>query len=161
MLALGFEFEQRRQPAEIRHLMLPEEKTLSLSFELTLAENRGTLNLVFPAVVSNALLRKMAAEWVHAKRRNLPDSGQRLRAPLLECPFRMELALRVPRVRAFDLVRLAPGDLLTLQQPAGQPATLRVGHCEMFTGSVARRGAFRAAQVLERCAVASERKSSL
>src|SRR5262249_43959185 len=73
MLALQFECEQRCQPAEARHLMPPGEKPLSLSFELTLAENRGTLNLVFPAVVSNALLRKMAAEWVHAERRTLPD----------------------------------------------------------------------------------------
>lgn len=161
MLALEFEFEQRRQPAEVRYLMPPEEKTLSLSFELTLAENRGTLNLVFPAVVSNALLRKMAAEWAQAKRRTLPDSSQRLRVPLLECPFRVELGITAARVRALDLVRLAPGALLNLQQAVGQPGTLRAGNCEMFAGLVARRGAFRAAQVLERCPVIPQRRRAL
>ncbi|MBZ5573067.1 MAG: FliM/FliN family flagellar motor switch protein [Acidobacteriia bacterium] len=160
LLSLEFDFEQRRQPGEARHLMSPEEKTLSLSFELTVAENRGTLNLVFPAVVSNALLRKMSAEWAHAKRRALPDSSQRLRVPLLECPFRVELGIKIGRVSASDLMGLSPGGLLALQQPVEQPATLRVGDCEMFTGMVARRGTSRAAQVLERCSIAPERKPS-
>jgi len=38
---LEVEFEKRVEPAEARHLLLPDEKTLSLSFEITMLEVRG------------------------------------------------------------------------------------------------------------------------
>jgi flagellar motor switch protein FliM len=157
ILSLEFEFEQRRQPGEVRHLMAPEEKTLSLSFELTVAENRGTLNLVFPAVVSNALLRKMSAEWQRSKRRPQPDASQKLREALMGCPFQVELGIKVAHVPAADLMNLSAGELLTLPFSVGQPAALRVGSREMFTSMVARRSSQRAAQVLERCPMTPER----
>ena len=67
VLTLEFEFEERQQPEQVQRLMPSEEKTLSLAFDITVAESRGTLNLVFPAVVSNALLRKVSAGWVRAE----------------------------------------------------------------------------------------------
>ena len=158
VLALEFEFESRRQSEQVQRLMPSEEKTLSLAFDITVAENRGTLNLVFPAVVSNALLRKLAAGWVRAKMRARPDSEQRLRHHLLDCPFGVELGMNIPGVPLRDLMALAAGTLLVLRYPAQQPAGLQVSGCEMFMATVARRGWLRAAQVLKRCRLEPERK---
>lgn len=159
-LTLQFEFEQRQQPEQVQHLMPAEEKTLSLSFELTVAESRGTLNLVFPAVVSNALLRKMSADWSRPKRRPQADASDRLRAHLLQCLFRVELGMRIQSVPVRELVDLSPGVVLTLPCSVPQPATLRVGERELFTAIPARRGASRAAQVVERCRMEAERNMS-
>jgi flagellar motor switch protein FliM len=150
-LALVFEFESRQQAEQVQRLMPSGEKTLSLSFDLTVSESRGTLNLVFPAVVSNALLRKLSAGWVRAKPRARPDSEQRLRQHLLACPFRVELGMTIPGVPLPDLTHLSPGTLLVLRSPEQRPAALRVSGCEMFVATVARRGGLRAAQVLEPC----------
>jgi flagellar motor switch protein FliM len=158
-LALTFEFEARQQAEQVQRLMPSEEKTLSLAFDITVAESRGTLNLVFPAVVSNALLRKLSAGWVRAKLRARPDSGQRLREHLLACPFSMELGMQIAGVPLRDLARLSPGSVLILGYPAQRPSALRVGGREMFSARVARRGWVRAAQVLERCPE-PERKST-
>lgn len=157
LLALKFEFEDHQNAEQIQHLMNPEEKTLSLSFEFTVAENRGTLNLVFPAAVSNALLRKMSADWVRSKRRAQPDSSERLRHHLLECPFSVELGMRVASVRVRELLQVSPGSVLTLRCPVHQPAALRVGEREMFSALVARRRTARAAQVLAHSRTAPER----
>ncbi len=108
MLSLQVEFEQRQQPEQVEHLMPAEEKTLSLSFELIVAESRGTLSLVFPAVVSNALLRKMTAEWSRPKRRPQPEASERLRTHLLDCPFRVQLGLKVPSIPVQELVSSRP-----------------------------------------------------
>jgi len=159
VLTLKFEFEDHQNAEQIQHLMNPEEKTLSLSFELTVAENRGTLNLVFPAVVSNALLRKMSADWVRSKRRTQPDSSERLRNHVLECPFSVELGMRVASVRLAELLQFAPGSVLRLHCPVHQPAALRIGEREMFSAIVARRGRARAAQVLAPPRTTPERKS--
>jgi flagellar motor switch protein FliM len=158
VLALEFEFEERQQAEQVQRLMPSEEKTLSLSFDITVAENRGTLNLVFPAVVSNALLRKLSAGWVRAKRRVRPDSEQRLRHHLLSCPFRLDLGMKIPGVELRELMSLSPGSVLVLKSPTQQPAVLRVSGCEMFVATVARRGRIRAAQVLERCRPQPERR---
>src|SRR5579863_6013695 len=158
-LALEFEFESRQQAEQVQRLMPSEEKSLSLAFDITVAESRGTLNLVFPAVVSNALLRKLAAGWVRAKVRARPDSEQRLRHHLMDCRFRADLAIRIPGVPLRELMALAPGTLLVLKYPVQQPAGLRVHGCEMFVASVARRGWLRAAQALKRCRPDAERKS--
>jgi len=160
VLALAFEFEARQQAEQVQRLMPSEEKTLSLSFDITVAESRGTLNLVFPAVVSNALLRKLSAGWVRAKLRARPDSEQRLRHHLMACPFQVDLGMKVPGVPLRDLMSLSPGAVLVLKHPAQQPAALRVSGCELYVATVARRGWLRAAQVLEPCRPEPERKSS-
>jgi len=161
VLALEFEFEERQQPEQVQRLMPSEEKTLSLAFDITVAESRGTLNLVFPAVVSNALLRKLSAGWVRAKVRARPDSEQRLRRLLLDCPFPVELGMNIPGVPLRDLTRLSPGTLLVLKHSAQQPGSLRVSGCAMFAATVARRGQLRAAQVLERCPAESDGRLTL
>jgi len=158
VLSLKFEFEDHQNAEQIQQLMGAEEKTLSLSFEFTVADNRGTLNLVFPAVVSNALLRKMSADWARSKRRVQADSSERLRAHLLECPFSVELGMRVASVPVRELLGVLPGGVLRLDCPVHQPATVRVGEREMFTAIVARRGPARAAQVVTPLRIVPERK---
>jgi flagellar motor switch protein FliM len=160
VLALEFEFEARQQTEQVQRLMPSEEKTLSLNFDITVAESRGTLNLVFPAVVSNALLRKLSAGWVRAKLRARPDSEQRWRDRLRVCPFGVEAAMTIPGVPLRDLMNLSPGSLLVLKTPAQPAAVLRVSGCDMFMATVARRGRLRAAQVLEACHSEPDRKSA-
>jgi flagellar motor switch protein FliM len=150
ILGLSFEFEGRRSGESVQKLMPLPEKTLSLSLELTVAESRGTLNLVFPAVVSNALRRKMASAREPTERRVHAGTSDRLRPQLLECPFRLELGMRIENVAVQELMNLFPGKLVTLHCPVERPAALRVGGRELFRATAARLGSSRVAQILER-----------
>jgi flagellar motor switch protein FliM len=129
--------------------MPPEEKTLSLSFELSIAESRGTLNLVFPAVVSNALLRKISAGWVRERRPPQPDAQQRLRQHLLGCRFAVQLDVHGAGARLRDLMQMVPGSLLRLRYAVAAPAALRAGGQTLFVAQVARRGSSRVAQIAQ------------
>ena len=149
-LALEVVFEERLETAAATRLMLPGEKTLSLSFEVTMPEVRGGLNVAVPAVVSNALLRKISADWSDRRPRGRTDSRQRLMRRLLDCPLQVELGatnLGAP-VRAF--AKLAPGTLLSFARSAAEPASLLIAGQEMFHALPARCGAARAARVLSR-----------
>lgn len=150
-LALEFVFDERQQPQQVEHLMPTEEKTLSMAFEITLAESRGTLNFVVPAVVSNALLRKLAAGWETPKPRMRADAAQHLRKRLLRCPFRVELSMNSVAISLRRLADLQPGDLLTLRRRVEKAGALRIGNKELFVAHVARSGAMRAAHLMERC----------
>ena len=154
-LALEFRFDQRQKPEPAQRLMPTEERTLSLSFEITVAESRGTLSVVVPAVVSNALLRKLASGWTHARPMR-SEAADRLRSRLLECPFRVELGVSRIAVTLRELLELTPGTLLALRSRIDQPASVLVGEERIFSALVARRGRFRAAQIL----VAGEEKKS-
>ena len=148
-LSLEFQFERRQPVEDVEQLMAAGEKILLLSFEITLLESRGTLNLVVPALVSHALLRKISDRST-AKPRLRPESERRLRARLLRCPFDVELIVPSLRVPLRTLADLAPGDLLKLGRSTQQPGALVVAGKEMFTAHVARHGPVRAAQVLDR-----------
>ncbi len=129
--------------------MSPEEKVLSLCFEVTMLEVRGGLNLAIPAAVSNALLRKISADWSKRRPRGRIESRQRLMRCLLDCPFTVELAANQVRVSIGALAELAPGNLLRFARSAAEPATLLIAGAEMFQALPARCGGTRAARLLE------------
>src|SRR5579871_6098346 len=113
-LSLQVNFESRLQLGEAQRLMPPEEKTLSLSFEVTMPEVRGGLNLAVPATVSNALLRKISAEWGQRRMRAASNSRKQLMRRLLDCPFDAELAASDARIAVSALAGLSPGQVLGL-----------------------------------------------
>jgi flagellar motor switch protein FliM len=147
-LSLAFEFEGRQPSDQMQHLLPSDEKVLSLSFEITLAECRGTLTLAVPAMASHALMRKISVPRARAQARPTPDSNVRLRNRLLRCPFATDLIIKIEGVSVSQLMQLSPGNLLILRRWAEQPATLAVQDCEIFSATVARRNTMRAAQLL-------------
>src|SRR5579884_471983 len=92
-LALEFRFDKRQQPSQMQRLLPASEKILALSFEVTVSEAHGTLQVCFPAVVSNALLRKLTHEWAPQKRAGMGDAQPHLKRHLLECNFPVELGV--------------------------------------------------------------------
>jgi len=147
-LELEVGFEERLDAGAAPQLMPPEEKTLALSFEVTMPEVRGGLNVAVPGVVSNALLRKISADWSHRRPRGAGDSRMRLMRRLLECPFQAELGAKDVRVALSALAGLAPGNVLSFARSAAEPASLLIAGQEMFRALPARCGDRRAARVL-------------
>jgi flagellar motor switch protein FliM len=137
-LGLEFRFDRRQQAANASRLMPPDDKTLALSFGITMPEARGTLNLAIPAAVSTALLRKMSADWSYRKPQGPAESKEQVRARILNCPFEVELDVSAIRVPAEQLVDLYPGKLLVFDHSVDSPATLVVGDQPLYQAFVMR-----------------------
>ena len=157
-LSLEVGFEQRLEPGAAQRLMVPEEKTLSLSFEITMPEVRGGLNLALPASVSNALLRKISADWSHRRPRGSAGSRERLMRRMLDCPLEIELGANDVRIAVSELAGLAPGKVLAFSRSAAEPASLLVAGVEMFRAIPARCGDIRAARTLDRVSQTADAK---
>lgn len=142
-------FERRLEPAEAQRLMSAEEKTLSLSFEVTMSEARGSLNLAVPVSVSHALLRKISAEWNRRRPRRRSEWRERLKQRLLDCPFPLELGARGLQAEVSELSDLVPGQLLGLRGNAADPVSLLVAGIELFRALPVRLRDSRAADVIE------------
>jgi flagellar motor switch protein FliM len=149
-LQLTFTFEQRKRTAEAQRLMAPEEKTLALSFELTVLGARGTLNLILPTLLSNTYLRKLASEKSYVHHGSSPETVRHLRQRVLPCPFLLELAFPRLRVPLDQLLALAPGDVLPLPVRLDRPAVLRVGEEVLFLARPVRQSGLRSAHLLVR-----------
>lgn len=144
---LQVSFDERLDAAEAQRLMPRGEKTLSLSFEITMLEVRGGLNLAVPVSVSHALLRKISADSEERRPKGRSASRERLKLRLLESPFTVELGASDLRASVGELSRLEPGQLLALRASASRPGALLVAGLEMFGALPARSGDLRAAQV--------------
>ncbi len=150
VLEVQFSFDSRLRQAEISRLMPPNEKILSLSFEIRMPEARGMLNVALPVAVSNALLRKLTQQAVYRRARGTVDSALQIRTHLEHCLFPMELVLPEGRVRVSHLLSLDRGDVLRLGHPLSERADLLVSGRRLFRARPVRSGPRRAAQVDER-----------
>jgi flagellar motor switch protein FliM len=147
VLDVDIQFDQRQQHAQVQSLMLPMEKVLSLTFEIRLPDSRGSLNLAFPAVISNALLRKLSAQWSYAERVPSREARRRLRQRMLEAEFPLNLSLPPSPLTIRELTELEVGRVLALPKRVHQPIDLNVAGKPMFRAFPVRHGSNRGAKV--------------
>lgn len=133
-VGLTFSFEKRQMQTQIPRLIPVSEKTLCLSFELRLGDASGLLNLAFPAVVSNAILRRLAGERTR-QRRHSPETRQRMLELARRCRAGASLELPPVRVPAEALRDLVPGGILRLNLAAGSHAQFRAGGIVLFSAN--------------------------
>ena len=73
-------------------IMPPQEKTLTLTFDVTMTEAKGMLNIAFPSIVSSALIRKLKAEMVYQRARGVAVNQDSIGQRLLQSKVPLELA---------------------------------------------------------------------
>ena len=127
--------------------MESREKILCLSFKTHLAEYTGTLAMVLPEVVANALLRRLSPHLSHSERIPSRDSRRSIREQLLGCSFVADLSLpnSPPTIR--QLVELQPRSVLTLPVRANDPIHLNIAGRPMFLAYPVRHGTHRGAKI--------------
>jgi len=148
VLQVEFEFDQRQQSPQT--LMSPSERSLAVSFEIKMPDAHGMLNMTLPAVASNALFRKLTAQFSYFKHVNSAADMNLLRERLLEGEFPVDLRLPPVPIHVRDLTDLQVGEVLPLHHPVDQPAVLLVAGKEMFLAYPVACGQMRGGQILQR-----------
>jgi len=147
-IALEFNFGSHLPILQMQRLMPPEEKNLCLSFEIKMSETRGTLNLAVPAVVSNALLRKISADIGYQRPHSPIAARHQIQKRLLNCFFPVELSMPRLQVPLQNLSKLAAGDLLPFQRDASAPAMMMIEDVPLCSATPVQVNGQRAARVL-------------
>ncbi len=145
-VGLSFNFERRQMQTQTARIMPVTEKTLCLSFEIRMQECSGLLNLAFPAVVANTILRRLTGEW-GGRRRHAVDARQRMEQAARELRFGTALQLPSVRIEARDLEDLQVGKLIRLNLAANASAELRAGGQRIFHAQPVRLGPHRGARL--------------
>jgi len=155
VLEIEIAFDQRQQQTHVQGLMLPTEKVLSLTFEIRLPDAHGTLNLSFPAVVANALMRKLSVRRSHQERIPSREARQQLQNRLLESRFLLDLSLPLSPLSIREVATLEPGKVLVLPKRVQEPIHLNIAGKPMFQAYPIRHASNRAARVERRMTLRS------
>ena len=150
------EFERRQPPSQMARIMPPEEKVLALTFDATMAESKGSMNIVLPTGAASGLLRRMRAELVFRRTSGLPLHQQSIGARLLQSAVNLELASPAIAVPISELLALRPGAVLSLRRRIDEPAVLRVAHRNCWSARAVSSRQYRAAQLLDEIASRQE-----
>jgi len=145
-VGLSFHFDRRQMHTQIARLMPVSEKTLCLSFEVRLPNSAGLMNLAFPAVVSNTVLRRLVGDWTR-QRRHGTETRERIRHRVGKAKVGVALQLPPSQVSAVELERLEPGRILRLPLKTHQPANLSVAGIPLFQASPVSNGDHRGAHL--------------
>jgi flagellar motor switch protein FliM len=145
-VGLSFNFERRQMQTQTARIMPVTEKTLCLSFEIRMPEASGLLNLAFPAVVANTILRRLTGEW-GGRRRHAAESRGRIERAARNLVFGAALQLPSVRIEARELEDLEVGKLIRLRLPANAGAELRAGGQLLFRAQPVRLGPHRGARL--------------
>ena len=150
------EFERRQPASQMLRILPPQERTLTLTFDVTMADSKGMLNLAFPSVVSTVILRKLRAEMVYQRARGHAVNQESIGKRLLKSAVKLELTTPGIPVRLMDLLSLEAGAVLPLCRPIEEPAMLRLRGRDCWSARPVSSRSYRAAQVVEAIAQTEE-----
>jgi flagellar motor switch protein FliM len=111
-----------------------------------MAHSSGLLNLAFPAVVANTILRRLTSDWGR-RRRHAPEVRGRMEGTARRIRFGGTLQLPSVRLPASGVESLVPGTILRLDLPANTVPEWRVGGQLLSPAQAVRQGAHRAARM--------------
>ncbi len=145
-VGLGFSFERRQMQTQVGRIIAVTEKALCLSFEIRMPHSSGLLNLAFPAVVANTILRRLTTDWGR-RCRHTDETRAQIAAVARRIRFGCTLQLPTVRLAANVLEALQPGDVLRLNAAANTLSEWRVGGLLLLEARAMRLGVHRAARV--------------
>jgi flagellar motor switch protein FliM len=145
-VGLSVNFEKRIPATQSSRLVPLSEKTLCVSFEIRMPEAQGMLNISFPAVVSNLILRRLM-KMDDPTHRQQKESRARLLQLVGQTNVGASLQLPPMPLPAGVIADLAPGQILRLPLARHAPAHFRVSGLSLFEAYPVRRGEHKAAKL--------------
>lgn len=114
----------------------PNEVVILISFELTLNDMRGMLNLCIPFNSIERISGKLSSNtWVAYSRRDAtPEAVQQIGQNLKGSRVELVALLAKTKISTGDLLGLRVGDIITTEQDVSSPLVIRVGGLPKFRG---------------------------
>lgn len=142
VLLLDLEVVRVESNPQLVQIVPPNEVVVLISFELTIGEVRGMVNLCIPYNSIERISGKLSANsWIAYGRRTATDESikqitKRLRSSLVE----MKVRLAQTRISTGELIGLRVGDVITTEQDINAPLKVIVEGIHKFN---AKPGAFK------------------
>jgi flagellar motor switch protein FliM len=118
VVELNLAVERVESNPQLVQIVPPNEVVVLISFELTVGETRGMMNLCIPFNAIERIGNKLSANtWVsYGKREATPETISQIGARLQGSLVQMVVELAETRISAGDLLSLRVGDIITTEK---------------------------------------------
>ncbi|MBW3596305.1 MAG: flagellar motor switch protein FliM [Planctomycetes bacterium] len=123
--------------AQLVQIVPPNEVVVLISFELTVGEVRGMLNLCIPFNSIERVSNKLQSNsWAtYGGRQSSPDNRDRVRERLDASIVEVRAMLARTKITMKDLIELRVGDIITTEQDVKSPLTVAIQNVPKFHAS--------------------------
>ncbi len=128
VLDLKLEVVQVESNPQLVQIVPPNEVVVLISFELTIGDIRGMINLCIPYNSIERIGSKLSANsWVaYGRRQATPESIQHISRALYTSLVELQVELAQTKIGAGDLISLRVGDIITTQKDVHSPLAVAV-----------------------------------
>jgi len=142
VLELDLEVIQVESNPQLVQIVPPNEVVVLISFELTIGDIRGMMNLCIPYNSIERIGGKLSANsWVaYGRRQSTPESVDQISHTLCSSLVDMKVQLAQTRIGMGELIALRVGDIITTEKDVNEPLVVSVQGVPKFQ---ARPGAFK------------------
>ncbi len=134
MLDLHLEVVRVESNPQLVQIVPPNEVVVLISFELTLSDVRGMMNLCIPFNSIERIGGKLSSNsWsTYGKNQSTPDSIKQLTQNLQGSVVELVAQLAETKITTGELIGLRVGDIITTQQDIRAPLAVNVEGLEKF-----------------------------
>jgi flagellar motor switch protein FliM len=142
VLSLNLSVERVESNPQLVQIVPPNEVVVLVSFELTLGDLRGMINLCIPFNSIERISSKLAANtWsTYGKTAATPESRSLIGEQLGAAQVELVVTLAETRITTSDLLGLRVGDIITTDKDIREPLDVAVAGASKFDATV---GAFK------------------
>ena len=137
VIALKLSVERVESNPQLVQIVPPNEVVILISFELTMGEVRGMMNLCIPFNSIERYGSKLSANnWVsYGKTGATPETKASLARQLNHAAVEMVVTLAETRIKTTDLLSLRVGDIITTEKDTRTPLEVAVQGVPKFSAS--------------------------
>ncbi len=148
VLHLDLEVDRVESNPQLVQIIPANEVIILVSFELTVGETRGMVNLCIPFNSIERISHKLSSNsWVsYSKRPPTPESIQLVSDRIAEAPLEIVVELAETKITTADLLSLRVGDIIASEKDVQEPLLVSVEGVPKFE---ARPGQFKGRKAIE------------
>lgn len=148
VIELELEVANVESNAQLVQIVPPNEVVVLISFELTIGDVRGMMNLCVPFNSIERIGNKLSANtWVtYSKKPPTPETAQQIGERLGQSVVEVVAELAQSRIAAEELIGLRVGDVITTEKDIHEPLVLEVEGERKFFASA---GAFKGRKAIQ------------
>jgi flagellar motor switch protein FliM len=138
VLDLKLEVVQVESNPQLVQIVPPNEVVVVISFELTLGELRGMMNLCIPYNSIERISGKLSANsWVsYGRRQATPESIKQISQKICTSLVQVKVRLAQTKIGTGELIGLRVGDIITTQKDVHSPVIVAVEDVPKFRARV-------------------------
>ncbi|NOY41513.1 MAG: flagellar motor switch protein FliM [Planctomycetes bacterium] len=160
VLELDLEVDRVESNPQLVQIIPANEVVVLISFELTVGDTRGMVNLCIPYNSIERISHKLTSNsWVsYSKRPPTPESIQQLSNQIAESPVEVVVELAGTSISTADLISLRVGDIIASEKDVHEPLLVSVEGRSKFH---AKPGQFKGRKAIEIVATLEDRHVQL